>query len=63
MCGQMSRGAARLLLTATTQAATARSDSVQHLSAVHQRVFRLQQVGQAVELLEPGIGVMLAVRG
>ena len=31
--------------TATTQAATARSDSVQHLSAVHQRVFRLQQVG------------------
>ena len=49
--------------TATTQAATARSDSVQHLSAVHQRVFRLQQVGQAVELLEPGIGVMLAVRG
>jgi len=36
---------------------------VQHLSAVHQRVFRLQQVGQAVELLEPGIGVMLAVRG
>jgi hypothetical protein len=39
--------------TATTQAATARSDSVQHLSAVHQRVFRLQQAGQAVELLEP----------
>jgi hypothetical protein len=30
--------------TATTRTATARSDSVQHLSAVHQRVFRLQQV-------------------
>ncbi len=39
------------------------SDGVEYLSAVHQRVFWLQQVGQAVELLEPGVGVMLAVRG
>jgi len=39
------------------------SDGVQHLSAVHQRVFRLQEVSETVELLEPGVGVMLAVRG
>ena len=36
---------------------------MQHLSAVHQRVFRLQEVSETVELLEPGVGVMLAVRG
>ncbi|MBV9092615.1 MAG: hypothetical protein JO132_01860 [Streptosporangiaceae bacterium] len=36
---------------------------MQHLPAVDQRVFWLQQVGETVELLEPRIGVMLAVRG
>jgi predicted RNA polymerase sigma factor len=36
---------------------------VQHLAAVDQRIIRLQQVSQAVELLEAGIGVVLAVRG
>ena len=41
----------------------ARSDGVQHLSSVDQRTFGLQQVGKTVELLEPGIGVVLAVRG
>jgi hypothetical protein len=40
-----------------------RSDGVQHLSAVHQRILRLERVGQPVELLEPGIGVVLAVLG
>ena len=38
-------------------------DGVQHLSAVDQRVFGLQEVRETVELLETGIGVMLAVRG
>jgi len=36
---------------------------VQHLSAGDQRVFGLQEVRETVELLETGIGVMLAVRG
>ena len=36
---------------------------MQYLSSVDQWVFRLQQVGESVELLEAGIGVMLAVRG
>jgi len=40
-----------------------RSDGVQHLSAVHQRVLGLQRVSEAVEFLEPGIGVVLAVLG
>ena len=35
---------------------------MQHPSAVHQRVFLLQEVSETVELLEPGAGVMLAVR-
>ena len=39
------------------------SDGVQHHTSVDQRIFGLQQVGKTVELLEPGIGVMLAVRG
>ena len=39
------------------------SDGVQHFSAVHQRIFGLQQVGEPVELLEAGVRVMLAVRG
>ncbi len=39
------------------------SDGVQHLSAVHQRILRLERVGEPVELLEPWIGVMLAVLG
>src|SRR5438034_1333850 len=39
------------------------SDGVKHLPAVHQRVLGLERVGQAVELLEPGIGVVLAVLG
>ena len=39
------------------------SDGVQHLSAVHQRILRLERAGEPVELLEPGIGVMLAVLG
>jgi hypothetical protein len=39
------------------------SDGVQHLSAVHQRILRLERVGEPVELLEPGIGVVLAVVG
>src|SRR5262249_60177454 len=39
------------------------SDGVQHLSAVDQWVFRLQQVRLAVELLASGVGGMLAVRG
>ena len=38
-----------------------RSDGVQHLSAVHQRILRLKRAGEPVELLEPGIGVVLAV--
>ena len=29
---------------------------MQHLSAVYQRVFGLQEVGETVELLEPGVG-------
>ena len=41
--------------------APCRSDSVQHHSAVHQRILRLERVGEPVELLEPGIGVVLAV--
>jgi hypothetical protein len=36
---------------------------VKHLSAVYQRVLGLQRVGEAVEFLEPGIGVVLAVLG
>jgi hypothetical protein len=36
---------------------------VQHLSAVHQRILGLERVGEPVELLEPGIGVVLAVLG
>jgi hypothetical protein len=43
--------------------ALCRSDSVQHLSAVHRRSLRLECVGEPVELLEPGIGVVLAVLG
>jgi hypothetical protein len=35
-----------------------RLDGVQHVSAVDQRVFRLQQVGEPVELLEAGVGVV-----
>jgi len=40
-----------------------RSDGVKQLSAVHQRVLRLERVGETSELLEPRIGVMLAVLG
>src|SRR5262249_49381041 len=40
-----------------------RLDGVQHLSPVHQRVFWLQQVSEAVGLLEARISVVLAVRG
>jgi len=36
---------------------------VQNLSAGHQRILRLERVGEPAELLEPGIGVMLAVLG
>jgi hypothetical protein len=43
--------------------ALCRSDGVQHLSAVHQRVLGLERVGEPVELLEPRIGVVLAVLG
>ena len=32
------------------------SDSMQHLSAVYQLVFGLQEVGETVELPEPGVG-------
>jgi len=39
------------------------SDGVQHLSAVHQRILGLERVGEPVELLGPGIGVVLAVLG
>ena len=39
------------------------SDGVQHLSAVHQRILRLKRAGEAVVLLEPRIGVVLAVPG
>jgi EmrB/QacA subfamily drug resistance transporter len=39
------------------------SDGVQHLSAVHERVLGLKRVGETVELLEPGVGVVLAVLG
>ena len=39
------------------------SDGVQHLSPVDQRVCGLQEVRETVELLETGIGVMLAMRG
>ena len=39
------------------------SDRVQHLSAVHQRILGLERVGEPVELLEPGIGIVLAVLG
>ena len=38
-------------------------DCVRHLSAVHQRILRLERVSEPVELLEPGIGVVLAVLG
>ena len=48
---------------AAVQVTVRGSDGVQHLSAVHQRVSRLQQVGETVELLEPGAGVTLIVRG
>jgi hypothetical protein len=40
-----------------------RSDRVQHLSAVHQRILRLERVGEPIELLEPGISIVLAVLG
>lgn len=36
---------------------------MQYLSAVHQRILRLERVGEPVELLEPGISVVLAVLG
>lgn len=36
---------------------------MQYFSAVDQRVLRLQEIGETVELLEARIGVMLAVRG
>ena len=36
---------------------------MQHLSAVHQRILRLERVGEPVELLEPGISIVLAVLG
>jgi hypothetical protein len=32
------------------------SDGMQHLSAACQRVFGLQEVGETVERLEPGVG-------
>lgn len=38
------------------------SDGVQDFSAVDERVLRLQEIGETVELLETRIGVMLAVR-
>src|SRR5262249_10495280 len=47
----------------TDAQALGRSDGVQHLSAVHQRILRLERVGEPVELPEPGIGVVLAVLG
>ena len=40
-----------------------RSDRVQYLSAVYQRILRLERVGEPVELLEPGISIVLAVLG
>src|SRR6185437_8426490 len=39
------------------------SDGVKYLPAVDQRVLGLKRVGEPVELLEPGIGVVLAVLG
>jgi hypothetical protein len=36
---------------------------VQHLSAVYQRILRLERIGEPVELLEPRIGVVFAVLG
>ena len=57
------RTTARFRFTVLHSARSSGSDGVQHLSAVHQRVFRLQQISETVELLEPGVGVMLAVRG
>ena len=38
-------------------------DCVRHLSAVHQRILQLERVSEPVELLEPGIGVVLAMLG
>jgi len=35
---------------------------MQYLTAVDQRVLRLQEISQPVELLESGIGVVLTVR-
>src|SRR4029077_17327542 len=39
------------------------SDGVKHLAAVDPRIFRLQRGGEAVELLESGISIVLAVLG
>src|SRR5204863_226028 len=51
--------------TALRAGHTARRTSlrVQHLHAVDERPFRLQTVGTPVELLEPAVGVVLAVLG
>src|SRR6266567_2098497 len=43
--------------------AGSRSDGVKYLPAVHQRLLGLERVDEMVELLEPGIGVVLAVLG
>src|SRR6266568_27604 len=60
-------GQAGLLPVATPGAAAealpGRDHPTDDASAVHQRVLGLQRVGEAVEFLEPGIGVMLAVLG
>jgi hypothetical protein len=47
----------------TQRKAGSRSDGVQDLSAVHQRLLGLERVAETVELLEPGVGVVLAVLG
>src|SRR5690349_15733025 len=53
----------RLVEPAWTADALYRSDRVQHLSAVHQRILWLERVGEPVELLEPRISIVLAVLG
>ncbi len=52
-----------MLVHSAPAGAVSPSDGVKHLPAVHQRVLGLKRVGEPVELLEPGIGVVLAVLG
>jgi hypothetical protein len=60
----LAAGSGRTLQPSTSPGRGSRgSDGVQHLSPVDQRVFGLQEVRETVELLETGIGVMLAMRG